>query len=221
MKKLLIALFFLILIPVAGLAYLGVVPGISQYIVKPVNLGIKTDKSLVTTFETKYGAKDGSPTVKLDTNLTSEEVTSVFAVWEDRDVNFPLKNVQVRFNKDGSGEAAGYLEIATAISLAKNLGYSDSDIGKGKQYVQYVAGDLSFYVKGTGGMVNNQLTINPSTFQVGRITVPESITNAASKVVGDMINRRIRQIGGVDIKEASFASGQLKLDGTVPSSIKY
>jgi len=222
MKKLLIVIFVLILIPVGILAYVGFVPGISKYVTKPVDLGIKTDKSLVTAFETKYSTqKDNSGKVKLDVQLSSEQVTSIFDVWEDRDIYFPLKNVQVRFNKDGTGEASGYLRIGTAVSLAKNLGYSDQDISKGKDYIKYVSGDLPFYVKGTGGMTDNILSIDPSTFQVGRVTVPDSITNPASKVVGDMINRRLKQIGGADIREASFATGELKLIGTVPDSIKY
>jgi len=105
--------------------------------------------------------------------------------------------------------------------LAKNLGYSDSDIEQGKQYVQYVAGDLPFYVKGTGGMTNNTLSINPSTFQIGRVTVPESITKPVAVAVGDMIERRISQIGGANIQEASFKSGSFRLVGSVPETIKY
>ena len=221
MKKLLVLVLLLILIPVGILSYLGFVPGISQYVIKPVDLGIKTDKSLVTTFESKYGQKDGSGKIKLDVNMSSEEITSVFAVWEDRDIYFPLKDVQVRFNADGTGEASGLLHIATAIDLAKNLGYSDTDIQKGKDYINYVSGDLPFYIKGTGGMYNNQLSMSPSDFKLGRVTVPESITTPASKLVGDMINRRIKQIGGADIQEASFRTGQFHLVGTVPDTISY
>lgn len=221
MKKLLLFLLILLLIPVGVLTYLGLVPSLSPYVTKPIDLGIKTDKSLVSAFESKYGEQNANGKVKLDVNLTSEEITSIFAVWEDRDVYFPLKNVQVRFNADGTGEASGYLKIGTAITLAKNLGYSDQDIEKGKEYIKYVSGDLPFYVKGTGGMTSNQLSINPSTFQIGRVTVPDSITSPAAKAVGDMIQRRIKQIGGADIQSANFKSGSFHLLGTVPATIKY
>lgn len=221
MKKLLLFLLILLLIPVGVLTYLGLVPSLSPYVTKPIDLGIKTDKSLVSAFESKYGEQNPTGKVKLDVNLTSEEITSIFAVWEDRDVYFPLKNVQVRFNADGTGEASGYLKIGTAISLAKNLGYSDQDIEKGKEYIKYVSGDLPFYVKGKGGMTSNQLSINPSTFRIGRVTVPDSITSPAAKAVGDMIQRRIKQIGGADIQSANFKSGSFHLLGTVPATIKY
>jgi len=221
MKKLLFVLLIFIILVVAGLSYLGVMPFFSKFITKQVDLGMKANPALVTAFETKYGKSNGTGKVKLNVDLSSQEITSVFAVWETRDNFFPLHNVQVRFNPDGTGEASGYLKIGTAISLARNLGYSNSDINKGKEYIKYVAGDLPFYVKGTGGMTNNVLTINPATLQVGRVTVPESITKLVAVAMGDMIERRISQIGGADIKDASFKGGVFHLDGSVPETIKY
>ena len=138
-----------------------------------------------------------------------------------RNKYFPLYNVQVRFNPDGTGEASGFLKIATGITFAKNLGYSNSEIDKGKEYIKYVSGDLPFYVKGTGGMANNILSVNPSTLQIGRVTVPEAITKLVAGALGDMIERRIAQIGGADIKDANFKNGVFHLDGTVPETIKY
>jgi hypothetical protein len=221
MKKLLIGLVVLIILAIAGLSYLGFMPFLSGFIAKQVDLGVKADPALVTAFESKYGQPNGSGKIDVNVDLSAAEVTSIFAVWEERDKYFPLHNVQVRFNPDGTGEASGFLNISTAVSLAKNLGYSDSDIEKGKQYVRYVAGDLPFYVKGTAGMINNTLSINPSTFQIGRVTVPESITNPVAVAVGDMIKRRISRIGGANIQEASFKSGSLHLVGSVPDAIKY
>ncbi len=221
MKKLLIGLLILVILVIAGLSYLGFMPFLSGFIAKQVDLGVKADPTLVTAFESKYGITNGTGKISLDVNLSSAEVTSIFAVWEERDKYFPLHNVQIRFNPDGTGEASGFLKVATAVSLAKNLGYSDSDIEKGKQYVQYVAGDLPFYVKGTGDMSSNVLTINPTTFQIGRVTVPESITKPVAVAVGDMIERRISQIGGANIQDASFKSGSLRLVGSVPETIKY
>lgn len=221
MKKLLFVFLILLVVIVAGLSYIGFMPFLSGFVARQVDLGVKADPTLVTVFEAKYGKPNGTGKVKLNVNLSSKEITSVFAVWESRDKYFPLHNVQVRFNPDGTGEASGFLRIGTAISLAKNLGYSNEDIDKGKEYIKYIAGDLPFYVKGTGGMTDNILSINPSIFQIGRVTVPESITKPAAAAVGDMIERRIKQIGGADIKDASFKSGIFHLDGSVPESIKY
>lgn len=221
MKKLLLFLLILVVVGIAGLSYIGVMPFFSKFVARQVDLGVTPDPALVTAFEAKYGKSNNTGKIKLNVDLTSKEITSVFAVWETRDTYFPLHNVQVRFNPDGTGEASGFLKIATAISLAKNLGYSSSDIDKGKEYIKYISGDLPFYVKGTGGMTDNVLSINPTTFQIGRITVPDSITSPVAAAVSDMIERRINQIGGADIKEANFKTGAFHLDGSVPETIKY
>ena len=221
MKKLFIFLIVLVFLVVAGLSYVGVMPFFSKFVAKQVDLGMKADPALVTAFETKYGKRNGTGKIKLNVDLSSQEITSVFAVWGMRNKYFPLYNVQVRFNPDGTGEASGFLKIATGITFAKNLGYSNSEIDKGKEYIKYISGDLPFYIKGTGGMTNNILSINPSTLQIGRVTVPESITKLAAVGLGDMIERRIAQIGGADIKDANFKNGVFHLDGTVPETIKY
>ena len=211
----------MVVLVIAGLSYVGVMPFFSKFVAKQVDLGMKADPALVTTFETKYGKPNGTGKVKLNVDLSSQEITSVFAVWGMRNKYFPLYNVQVRFNPDGTGEASGMLKIATGITFAKNLGYSNSEIDKGKQYIKYIAGDLPFYIKGTGGMTDNILSVNPATIQIGRVTVPESIAKPVAGLVEDMIERRIAQIGGADIKDGSFKTGKFHLDGTVPETIKY
>lgn len=221
MKKFLIGFLIFILLVVVVLSYLGIMPFFSKYFAKQVDLGVRADPAFVTSLESKYAPTAVNGKVSLDVNLTSQEVTSIFAVWEMRDKYFPIHNVQIRFNPDGTGEASGFLKVSTAISMAKNLGYSDTDIETGKTYVQFVSGDLPFYIKGTGEMKSNVISMNPTTFQLGRISVPEPITQAASTVVMDMINRRLTQIGGASIQEASFKSGSLYLVGSVPETIKY
>jgi hypothetical protein len=193
------------------------------YLMQAKDLGIKRDSSLVTKFKERNNLSV-TPTYKnadLNTDMTSEEITAVFTLWQEKDKNFPLKDVQIRFNNDGTAEASGYLKVGNAINLAKNLGYSDTDIEKGKKYIKYVSGDLPFYTKGTGKMINNTITLSPTNFQIGKINVPESITQPASTLVSDMIKRRIDQVGGADIKEAAIKSGVFHIQGSIPESIQY
>ena len=234
MKKLLFFVVLLILIPVAGLAYLGFVPGVSKYIAKPVDLGIKVDPSYTDSLEQKISFKNELPggvvpagregvfsgSIKVDETVSSVAATSILAQWKRRSPSLPIRDVQVRFNDDGTAEVSGILEIATAVSVAKTLGYGDADIEKGKSYAKYVSGDLPFYVKGTTGAINNQINISPSDFQLGKVTVPESITTPAARVVEDVIERRIKQVGGINLESIKLGSGSLQFTGTVPSSIK-
>jgi len=234
MKKFLFFILLLILIPVAGLAYLGFVPGVSKYIAKPVDLGVKVDPSYTDSLEQKINFKNELPggvvpvgregvfsgSIKVDEQVSSVAATSILAQWKRRSPSLPVRDVQVRFNDDGTAEVSGVLEIATAISVAKTLGYSDADIEKGKSYAKYVSGDLPFYVKGTTGATNNQISISPSDFQLGKVSVPESITTPAARVVEDVIERRIKQVGGINLESIKLGSGSLQFTGTVPSSIK-
>ena len=201
------------------------IPGFVGYkfMMQASDLGVKGDVNLIKSFKERNGMslEPSDKKVSLDVTMTSEEITSVFAVWQEKDKNFPLRNVQIKFNPDGTAEASGYLKINNAIILAKNLGYSDSDIDKGKEYIKYVSGDLPFYVKGTGEMINNKITMSPQSFKIAKVSVPESIITPASALVSDMISRRINQIGGADIKEASFKNGIFKLQGSIPETIKY
>lgn len=234
MKKLFLFLIIIIILPIAALAYLGFVPGISSVLAKPKDLGIQADPALVTTFDAKHGMKNEIPggvvpssrqaeftgSTRLDTSLSSAEVTSVLSVWKKRSPSLPIRDVQVRFNPDGTGEISGILEINTAITLAKTLGYSDADIEKGKEYAKYVSGDLPFYVKGVGGMTNNSLTLNPSTFELGRVTVPTSITTPAARAVESVIERRIQQVGGINVESLTMNNGSLQIKGVVPDTVK-
>ena len=221
MKKFLLGIFAILIIVLGALSYLGLLPFMTPLAPQAVDLGMTPDPEFVSSFETKYGQVNSQGAIDLEVDLSDQDITSILYTWGERDKYFPLHDVQIRFNQDGTGEASGYLKIVTAVNLAKNLGYTDHDIEEGKKYINYVSGDLPIYVKGKGGMKNNILSINPSTFQVGRVTVPDNITSLVVPAVSDMITRRLEQIGGANIREASFENGAFHLDGTVPATIKY
>ena len=230
MKKILIFLGVLALLVIGVLAYIGFFPGL----VKSIDLGSKNDPALVSAFEAAHEMKNEVPggvvpagrqaefsgQVALDANLSGNEVTSVLAYWKKRSPNLPIRDVQVRFNSDGTGEASGILEIKTAINIAKFLGYNDEQIATGEKYIKYVAGDVPFYVKGTGGVTNNQVTISPTDFKLGRVEVPKEITTQAAGVVSDAIERRLGQVSGIDVKSLDFSKGSLHIEGTVPDTVK-
>jgi len=128
--------------------------------------------------------------------------------------------VQIRFDENGTAEASGILEIATATKFAKQLGYSDSDIEKAKSYAKYVSGDLPFYLKAKAEVQNNNVSLQASTIQIGRVTLPESISQPLSEVVADVIERRMSEVPGLDVESMSHAKGYLELVAKAPSTIR-
>jgi len=234
MKKLFLGIVFVGVILLAALAYLGVLPLISPLIAKPIDLGIEADQTLVTQFDQAHGMINELPNgvvpsdrepiyegeVSLDIELNSAQVTSILAYWRGRYAKMPIRDVQIRFNPDGTSEASGILEIGTAITMAKQLGYSEADIEKGKSYVKYIAGDLPFYLKGTASVSDNQVMINPTTMQVGRVNVPASIMGPVASVVDDAIERKMKQVPGLSVSEMTISNGILHLVATSPNTIK-
>jgi hypothetical protein len=152
--------------------------------------------------------------------FSSVELTSILAFWKQRNYALPIRDVQVRINQDGTGEVSGILELSTALSVARSLGYTDREIEQAKSYAQHISGDLPFYVKGVGVVQNNQVTLAPTAFSLGRVSVPSVITKLAASAVSDMIERRIAKVGGISIQEFSLGQGQVHLVGTVPDTIK-
>jgi len=234
MKNVLLVLLVLVLGAVGFLTWLGVVPVLSPLVVKAKDLGVKADPALVAAFDTKYGMKNELPggvvpdtrepqyegSVHLDVTLSSEEVTSILDYWRSQYGKTPIRDVQVRFNPDGTGEASGILEVGTAIAMAKQLGYSDSDIAKGKTYVQFVAGDLPFYVAGTASVTNGNVTLSPTALEVGRVSVPGSLVAPVMGAVEDAIERRIRQIPRIAVDSVTMQNGTIHVVADAPTTIK-
>lgn len=234
MKKFLkfvgIFLLIIIIISLGALLYIGIIPGVA----KPVNLGSKNDPALFANFNMSHGMKSEIPggvvpdsrqaefsgQTVLNTDISADEITSILAAWKTRSPKLPVRQVQVRFNSDGTGEISGILEIKTAISIAKTLGYNDNDIEEGKKYIKYSAGDIPFYAKGTGGVTNNNVTLNPTNFKIGNVNVPSQITEKVAPIVSDAIEKRINQVGTIQVRSIDFSKGKLHFDGTIPDTVK-
>jgi hypothetical protein len=233
MKKFFIGLgvgiLIIILLIVAVLFYVGIIPGFT----KPLDLGAKNDPNFISTFSASHAMKNEIPggivpngrqaefsgQTNLNYDFTGNEITSILNSWKTRSPSLPIKNIQVRFNNDGTGEISGILEIKTAINTAKLLGYNDRDIETGQKYVQ-TFGDLTFYVKGTGGVKNNVISLNPTDFKIGNVTVPKDLTTQVAPVVSNAIEKRINQVGTIQIKSLDFSTGKLHIEGTVPDTVR-
>lgn len=234
MKKLFkflgIVVLIIILLIIGVLLYVGIIPGVA----KPVDLGSKNDPALFAAFNTVHGMKTEIPNgvvpesrlaefsgqTILNTDISADEITSILAAWKARSPKLPVRNVQVRFNNDGTGEISGILEVKTAINIAKTLGYNDNDIEEGKKYIKYSTSDIPFYAKGTGGVINNNVSLNPSNFKIGNINVPTEITEKVAPIVSDAIEKRINQVGTIQVRSIDFSKGKLHFDGTIPDTVR-
>lgn len=259
MKKILLVVFLLLVLsPVVLLAYLGFLPGFSNLLGtnKPRDLGVKWTEVDRISVHQKSGVKfaslpsDTSPENSLQrtgghaikTEFTSAEISATMADRNWR--HWPYKDVQMKFNRDGSVEVSG--------KLLKNRlpGYAAA-IGIPKEAVEFamkfLPADPVFYVKGTAALRENRLAVfAPEALEIGRMPIPlgpilsvspdllfssvyaADLSEIGSELSGinnkkalimEYIHNRLSLIKGFYAKEARFDDNRLIFEGSLPDTI--
>jgi hypothetical protein len=254
-KLFLLVVFVLIVFPILALGFMGFIPGLSNVLGanKARDLGIKyteadrisgRSKSQIEYGEIKEIVSPEESAITSGSRIVKSEFTSqeVTALMNNRPWKYwPYKNVQVKFNADGSGELSGnlikdrmpgYLTFAgvpeQVITIAMNV----------------LPDNTSFYVKMRASLVNNQIELfEPQSFSIGRVPLPvnmflsfayPSIVNEVHAdsfsdlkdelgkvsnkrdLIIDFLNQRISLITGFYAKNARFGDNKLIFDGNLP-----
>lgn len=259
MKKLLLLILLVIItIPVLLLGFLGFVPGLSSILGadRPKDLGIKyspadykeaQSKSQITMATlsqkvenpTQSLTRSGSHDLKAE--FTSSQIT---ASLNSQSWSFwPYKNMQVKFNSDGSVEVSGNLIKSKAPGYASYLGIPKEAVDFG---MKFIPSDPAFYVKGKAALKDNKVAVfEPVSFQLGKLSLPvdmflsfnTNLTNPAyaqdygeltqklseiknkKAIIIDFINSRISSRPGFYAKDAHFEENKLIFDGKVADKI--
>lgn len=230
MKKLLIILTILVIIPVLTLGYLGLVPGISDAFGtnKPKNLGVqfssqdldqanqKTQVEISSLPESTLVGKslvyEGQHEAEL--TLTSQEITAMAnnSKWKYN----PLSQVQIRINPDGSAEASGYIDFNTAKSYALSFGVSSNDIDKVLEKFPIPQTKFPFYIKGAGSVNNDQIELDISNLKLANIPVPANIIDQYLQPALSFVEDKYLNNDSVNIQTLENKNGQAHFKGTLP-----
>lgn len=250
-KFFLLSTIITLLLPVLILGYFGFIPGISNIFGsnKPRDLGIRYSEADRASARNKSQIEyavlaegqggeggyqlSGSRAVKAE--FSSAEIS---ALMNNRPWKYwPYKDVQVKFNKDGSGEISG-------IFLKDRLVGYGAKIGAPKEAVAFVQKFLPvnpvFYVKGRAALIDNKVTIfEPEAFELGRIKLPVNmflskvlvkevlaievgdLSGELSKIqnkraiIIDYINNRLASLSGFYAKNARFEENKLIFEGNL------
>jgi len=175
---------------------------------------------------------------KVDTTFTSEEISAIMN--NKPGAYYPYKDVQVKFNGDGSGEISGRL-IKNRLPL---YGATFAAPQVAVDFVmKFLPPDPVFYLKGRASLVDNQVGIfEPQRFEIGRIPMPlglilatvpslvpqaqamdlagmaqelSKVDNKRALIIG-FINSRLGMIEGFYAKKAHFTDNKLIYEGTLP-----
>ena len=228
---------------VAAAAYF-LLPGLFR----PVNLGVKTTKQAYESALTKlHYEKDPAPQkgleqdytyvfgplVPVDTDMSSEEVTSFLSY--NRPNYFPVSNVQVRI-----GEASAALDGDTPIEVSatlhrdflinklSNSDYTKEEIEDGLDSIgisKLIPPKINIYFKMGGTIVDNKVgSINLYNLSILGYSVPRDQLQSTDMIdaITDLINDLLADYSersGTTFKSISVEDGKILIDGQVPSSL--
>lgn len=263
MKKVFFILFLVLIItPILILGFLGFIPGLSTLLGtdKPRDLGIRYTeadlKSCRVKSQVKYDTSlpDNSDPVQsvqyigkrdINTEFTAQELTATMnnQPWK----YWPYKNVQLKFNTDGSGEISGILIKSKIPGYAAIIGAS---VEVTNFAMKFLPNDPVFYVKMRASLKDNKVDLfEPQSLQIGRLPIPldlflsfrgpQLIGKAFAQDIGGMtkelsqvknkkaliinyINSRLNgHLGSFYAKKAYFKENTAYFDGTLSERISY
>lgn len=225
-RLIIVLIVIFLVVPVLILGYLGFIPGLSQIFGanKPRDLGIKYTEADRLSAYTKNGV-EGLPLISSDSaaikyegkkdlnvSFTQEELTALnnSVTWK----YYPVSNLQIKFNPDGTGEASGILHIKKILPYI-SLTHSTKEVEEamGKYNISF---DTPFYLKGSIKIVDNKVSFIGQQIQVGRITIPANLVADNIPALEDFAEKRITAVPNLSIKSFNLDGGKANFSGTVP-----
>jgi hypothetical protein len=228
MKKIYIIL--LVIFAVIILAIGGAVLAFTM----PKDLGVKYTKADIDSVNKKLGITYGSlpassdpvSSIKisgkkqLDQQITESELTALLNQPSEQWKNYPVKNVQMKINADGSVEMTGKIlaDRFEAYSEATNLPERYKSLAEDK--ASLVPVNPSFYYKGDYVIKNNKLEGEMTELKIGPLTVPKDWVDNNKDFISGLIDDRLKS-AGMQVESATFTDGKLDIKGSTPETLNF
>lgn len=133
---------------------------------------------------------------------------------------FPFSNIQIRINPDNTVEISCMADTMKAFSFATAVGFAASDLDKVMTDYHIPRSSIPVYVKGSGSVTNNKVTLELDAGEVAGIPVPMGLVNDKKPQIVSTIERIMRIAPGLDAKSITFSDSKVHFDGKVPEK-KY
>lgn len=163
------------------------------------------------------------PAASVDTEFTSEELTAFFN--ENRPSYYPLKNVQVKINTDGTIELSASANVDYFLNNILGGKYTRQQIENEIPAIGILPDNVNIYIKFTGSVTQNISYINVKAITVQGVAIPDqyfvptSIANTISAGFNDFIAKSNAETGS-SYESVYVENGVLKFKGSVPSSLE-
>jgi len=222
--------FVLVVVTLVPVTFLGLVPGLSKLVgAGPKDLGIKILKEDSLAVFSKTGVeivampKNTTPdqdfvlegTKEADLTFSSKELTALTnnRSWK----NFPVKEVQIKIDKDGAIECSGILVISKVLPYAMALGYSEEEIADVLKKYRIPQLEAPFYIKGTGSAEQNAVKIEATSVQIGAVPLPDKLVAQANREAESLLNSLILKNSQSFFAEiVAFSNDAMRFKGRLP-----
>lgn len=167
------------------------------------------------------GKSDYTLEGKKDANYSMDSKTLTALANNNPWKKYPVKNMQILIHPDGTVEGSGILVVSKAIPYAMALGYSEGQIRDAMSKYNIPPIEVPLYVKGTGSVLNDSVTVNTSAVKIGAISIPGNIVTQANNeaviVLEDIIQKHS---GSFHAESLIFSDSKMNFKGYVPQK-KY
>lgn len=217
---------------ILALGYYGFVPGLSAVLgsSKPRDLRIEPAEGDAQRALEKAGVSlgalpsDAAPEDSLafegaavvEQSFTDEEVTAF--IRSHRWKNDIARDVQVRFNADGTQEASGVLRLDHAYAFARarriNLGKHDLTV----RWLEAAKYNPAFYVKSRLGWKDGHFALDVIRIELGRLELPPDWFIDDTRLA-KAIEENLLAIPEFTVREAEFGDGTVRFSGTLPARV--
>lgn len=163
------------------------------------------------------------PANSVDTEFTSEELTAFFN--ENRPSYYPLKNVQVKINDDGTIELSASANVDYFLNDVLGGKYTRAQIENEIPTLGILPDNVNIYVKFTGSVTQNISYINVKALTVQGVAISESYFSAATAAntistgVNEFITKSNTETGS-SYESIYVENSVVKFKGSIPSSLE-
>ena len=217
---------------VAVMGYTGALPPVARLMGtdKPRDLGVTTSPEDLTTayasHRTRQVPLEAGQTVR--SQLESAQPNPVESALTESQLSalipqhHPVSDFQFRIHGDGTVEAAGRLQLGRFPAYAQAISMPPDHVDVFMEYVDrfYLgSGDPVFYIRGSGEVHNNRISMNLQRVELGRLPIPGGFINTYNDFIAEYASDRLASVPHHSIERLTFENGQMKFQGTVPDEI--
>lgn len=233
-KKIVIVAAIILLVGVLVLGYLGFVPGLSDIMGtnKPRDLGVKYTSADLNSINSKTGvvysslpasttpeqSEKVSGSKPIQIQVTESELTAMVNDHASKWKYYPVSDVQIKIESDGSMKMSGILKIDRLNGYVQATGKTGEQVEQALSMAKTLGSNPRFYGEWKLNVVNGQVSGDIKSIQIGNIDAPQDQIQSYKNLIFSAIEGRLNQLQ-INAKTITVNNGKLIFDGDIPTQV--